>query len=44
MAQDVLSGEQSIIPEHDPDSARYDSMKIRSIGGVNTEKRPLFSK
>jgi hypothetical protein len=44
MAQDVLSGEQSIIPEHDPDSARYGSMRIRSVGGAKPEGLPLFSK
>lgn len=42
MAKDVLSGRQSIIPAHDPDSPRYESMRIRSVGG-ESERRSLFS-
>jgi hypothetical protein len=41
MAQDVLQGRQSVIPERDLDDPRYEHLKIRSAQ-ASTERRSLF--
>jgi hypothetical protein len=43
MAKDVLSGEQTIIPAGDIDDSRYEKLRIRSVGDVAPQKRPLFT-
>lgn len=42
LAQDVISGDQSIIPEHDPGSPRYEKLRIRSVADSTPERKSLF--
>jgi len=43
LAQDVVSGKQSIIPAGDIDSSRYDGMRIRSVNDIPPSRQSLFS-